>query len=88
MPTKAEIVNVILKGLGRRPTKYLFRWTPTLKNPFHFDLLEVSKCEIDGGVVTPTMPQRLRPLHAGHRIGDPKVYSLWEFAKVQLRFIR
>lgn len=88
MATKSEIVNAILKGLGRRPTRFLFRWKPTFSNPFTFDLLEVSKCETDGGVVTPTMPQSLRPLHAGHRIKDPKMYSFWELLQVQLRIIR
>ena len=86
--TKSEIFGAILKGLGRRPTKYLFRWEPTLKNPLKFGLLEVSKCDTDGGVVTPTMPQRLRPIHAGHRIKDPRIYSLFEVLKVQLRVIR
>jgi len=80
-------MNAILKGLGQRPTRYLLRWTPSLKNPFHFDLLEVSRCQTDGGVVTPTMPQRLRPLHAGHRIVDPSHFSIWEFFKVQMRLI-
>lgn len=88
MATKAEIVNAVLKGIGRRPTSHLIRWDPTFKNPFHFGLVEVSKCETDGGVVTPTMPQHLRPLHAGHHIKNPKMYSFWEFFQVQLRLIR
>jgi hypothetical protein len=88
MATKAEIANAVLKGLGRRPTRFLFRWEPTWKNPFRFGLLEVSKCETDGGVVTPTMSQRLRPLHAGHKIKDPKMYSIIEFLGVQIRLIR
>lgn len=86
--TRSEIINGILKGLGRRPTSYLLRWNPSFKNPFYFDLVEVSKCETDGGVVTPTMPQHLRPLHAGHRMKNPKMYSLWELLQVQLRVIR
>lgn len=88
MATKVEITNAILKGLGRRPTSYLFRWRPSWKNLFHFELLEVSKCETDGGVVTPTMPQHLRPLHAGHRIKNPGMYSFWEVLKVQMRLIQ
>lgn len=88
MATKSEIVNAVLKGTGRRPTSFLFRWEPTLKNPFRLGLQEVSKCETDGGVVTPTMPQRLRPLHAGHKIMNPKMYSLWELFQVQVRLIR
>lgn len=88
MATKAEIVNAVLKGLGRRPTKYLFRWEPTWKHPFKFGLLEVLKCGTDGGVVTPTMPQHLRPLHGGHKIKDPSMFSLWELFQVQTRLIR
>lgn len=88
MATKAEVANAILKGLGRRPTRYLFRWTPSWKNPFSFSLLEVSKCDTDGEVVTPTMPQSLRPLHGGHKIKDPQVYSFWELLQVQMRIIR
>lgn len=86
--TKTEIRNAILKGLGIRPTSFLFRWEPTLKNPFNLGLLEVAKCETDGGVVTQNMPQHLRPIHAGHHIRNPKMYSFWELAKVQLRLIR
>jgi hypothetical protein len=85
--TKAEIANAILKGTGRRPTKFLFRWEPTWKNPLHVGLLEVSKCELDGGVVTTTMPQHSRSLHLGHKVLDPRVYSVWEFLQVQLRLI-
>ncbi len=88
MATKTEIVNAILKGLGRRPTRYLFRWEPTWKNPFKFGLIEVSKCGADGGVVTTTMPQLLRSQHAGHKILSPKFYSLWEILMVQMRVIR
>lgn len=86
--TKTEIVNGILKGLGRRPTSFLFRWNPTFKNPFRFDLLEVSKCETDGGVVTPTMPQHRRSLHAGHEMKSPRYYGLLDLLFVQLRVIR
>lgn len=86
--TKAEVVNGILKGLGRRPTSFLLRWSPTFKNPFHFDLVEVSKCETDGGVVTSTMPQYRRSLHAGHHLKNPKYYSIFDVLKVQLRVIR
>lgn len=86
--TKAEIVNGILKGLGRRPTSFLLRWNPSFKNPFAFGLLEVSKCEVDGGVVTPTMPQHRRSFHAGHEIKSPKFYNLWDLLMVQLRVIQ
>ena len=86
--SRSEIVNAILKGIGIRPTSLLLRWNPTFKNPFRFDLLEVSKCNVDGEIVTLTMAPSLRPLHAGHRIGSPKCYSLWEFLKVQFRMIR
>lgn len=87
MATRSEIVNAILKGLGKRPTSQLLRWSPNLKNPFHFDLVEVSRCQVDGDVVTATMPQHLRPLHGGHRIGSPCYFSWWEFLKVQMRLI-
>lgn len=85
---KAEVVNAILKGLGRKPTGYLLRWSPTLKEPFRFDLLEVWKCNVDGGVVTRKSAQSPLPSHLGHEIGAPKVYSLWELMKVQMRVIR
>ncbi len=87
MASKNEIVNAVLKGLGRRPTSFLLRWSPTLKNLLRFDLVEVSKCEADGGIVTPTMPQSSRAQHAGHKMVTPRYYSLWEVFKVQLRWI-
>ena len=83
-----EIVNAILKGTGIRPTSLLLRWSPTLKNPFRFDLLEVIKCDVDGGVVTLKSAQSPRGSHAGHRLSSPKCYSLFEFLLVQLRVIR
>lgn len=86
--TMAEIVNALLKGLGRRPTSFIIRWNPTFRNPFRFDLLEVSKCETDGGIVTPTMPQHRRAVHAGHKVKNPRYYSLFEFLMVQMRVIR
>lgn len=81
-------MNAILKGFGRRPTSFLFRWNPTFKNPFNIGLLEVSKCETDGGIVTPTMSQYRRSFHAGHHMRNPKYYSLFEFLMVQLRVIQ
>lgn len=83
-----ELKKAILKGVGIWPTVFLLRWSPTLKNPFRFDLLEVLKCESDGGVVTLKSAQSPLGLHAGHRILSPRCYSLWEFLKVQLRIIR
>lgn len=80
--------RAILKGLGIYPTNYLLRWSPTLKNPVRFDLLEVMRCETDGGVVTYNMSQPLRGLHAGHKIKSPQKYSFWEFLLVQIRGIR
>lgn len=88
MATRSEVINAILRGVGRRPTSYLLRWSPSWRNLLRFDLLEVAKCETDGGVVTPTMPQHLRPLHAGHQIKNPKYYGFWDLMKVQLRLIR
>lgn len=86
--TKGELINGILKGLGRRPTSQLLRWNPTFRKPHRFDLLEVSKCEADGDVVTPTMPQHRRSVHAGHEVKSPKYYSVLDFLKVQLRIIK
>lgn len=88
MATKAEIINAFLKGIGRRPTSFLFRWKPVFKNPLNFDLVEVSKCEADGGIVTPTMPQSSRSFHAGHKMKSPNYFSLLDVLKVQLRIIR
>jgi hypothetical protein len=88
MATRSEIVNAILKGLGRRPTSNLLRWSPTWKNPLRFDLIEVSRCRADGGVVPQEMAQHLRPLHAGHHIVSPSHFSFWEFFQVQVRLIR
>ena len=85
---KSETKNAILKGLGIRPTSLLLRWSPTLRNPFRFDLLEVSKCDSDGEVVTLKGAQSPLGIHAGHHLKNPKVYSLWEFMKVQLRIIQ
>lgn len=81
-------MNGLLKGLGRRPTSQLLRWSPSFRNPFKLDLLEVSKCATDGGVVTPTMSQHRRAVHAGHEIKSPQYYSLFDLLKVQLRIIR
>lgn len=86
MATKTEIVNAVLKGIGRRPTGRLLRWNPTLKSPLQFDLIEVFRCEADGGIVT--MSQSSLGLHPGHRVLTPKYYSLWEWLKVQLRIVR
>lgn len=81
---RSEWINAVLKGVGRKPTRYLLRWTP----PFRFDLLEVMKCEADGGIVTLKSAQSPLGTHAGHKILTPRVYSWWEFLKVQLRLIR
>lgn len=86
--SKAGIVNAILKGIGQRPTSNLLRWCPTFKDPLRFDLLEVFKCEADGGVVTDKIARSPLGLHAGHRIVGPKIFSLWEWIQVQLRIIR
>lgn len=80
--------KAILKGLGRYPTCYLLRWSPSLKNPFRFDLLEVMRCETDGGIVTLNMPQSSRSLHGGHKIKSPSRYTLFELFLVQIRGIR
>jgi hypothetical protein len=85
--TKGEIINAILKGLGRRPTANLLRWSPTFKNPIAFDLLEVFRCQTDGELVTTKIAQT--PRHGGHTdIRTPGRYSWFEFLKVQLRIIR
>jgi len=85
----SEIRTAVLKGIGFYPTSFLLRWTPTLKNPVRFDLLEVMRCEADGEVVTRKSAQSPRAvLHAGHRILNPRCYSLLDFLKVQLRLIQ
>jgi len=85
--TQAEIVNALLKGLGLKPTRYLFRWSPLLKNPFHFDLLEVMRCDSDGEVMT--YKKAASPLgeHAAHKIKSPGRFSFWDLLLVQLRII-
>lgn len=88
MTQREEIKNAILKGLGLRPTSFLLRWSPAWTNPFHFDLLEVSKCDSDGEIVTRNSAQSPLGLHAGHHIKNPKCYSLFEVLKVQMRLIR
>jgi hypothetical protein len=89
MPSWSEIRTALLKGVGIWPTSFLLRWSPTFKNPFRFDLLEVMKCETDGGIVTLKSAQSPRAaLHAGHRIMNPRCYSAWDFLKVQLRIVR
>lgn len=80
-----QLVTGFMKGTGRWPTSLMLQWAPTFKNPLRFILLDVSKCNVDGGVVTKVMSQRLRSLHSGHRIGSPKMFTWWEFIKVQLR---
>lgn len=88
MATRSEIKSALLKGIGIRPTSFLLRWKPSFRKPFNFDLLEVSRCRTDGEIVTPTMPQSLRPLHGGHYVKSPCCYSFLDFLKVQLRWIR
>lgn len=84
----SELKTGILKGIGCRPTRFLLRWSPIIRNPFRFDLLEVMKCESDGGVVTLKSAQSPLGLHAGHRILSPRCYGLFDFMKVQMRIIR
>jgi hypothetical protein len=86
--SKAEILNGILKGLGRRPTRYLFRWSPGLKNPFNFSLLEVMRCGSDGEIVTYKSAQSPLGTHASHTVKSPGRFSLLELLMVQMRVIR
>lgn len=86
--TRKEIMNAVLRGLGIRPTFFLLRWNPTLKNPFHFDLVEIMKCSADGGIVTNKSAQSPRGEHLGHRILSPNYFGFLDFLKVQLRIIR
>lgn len=85
--TKVEIINGILKGTGRRPTRYLLRWKPSLKNLLTFDLLEIMRCGSDGEVVTYQSAQSPLGTHASHTIKSPGRFSLWELLMVQLRII-
>lgn len=86
--TKAEVINAIMKGLGLRPTRYLFRWSPTLRNPFHFDLLEVMRCDSDGEMMTYKKASSPLGNHASHRVKSPGRYSLLELLMVQTRVIQ
>lgn len=88
MASRGEIVNAVLKGIGFRPTCFLLRWSPTLKNWFRFTLLEVMKCDADGGIVTLKSAQSPVGTHSGHKIKSPQCYSLFQFLLVQLRVIR
>ena len=86
--TKAELINGLMKGLGKRPTRYLFRWCPTLKNPVQFDLLEVMRCDTDGEMMT--YKKAASPLgnHASHKVKSPGRFSLMELLMVQMRIIQ
>lgn len=86
--TNLEIKNAILKGLGRRPTSFILRWSPTLKNIFNFELLEIMRCDTDGGIVTYKSAQSPVGDHLGHKIKSPGYYSLWEVFQIQLRIIQ
>lgn len=89
MASWAEIRTAISKGCGFKPTSFLLRWSPSFRNPIHFDLVEVSKCEADGGIVTRKLAQSPRAVeHLGHRIKSPGYFSFWTFLKVQLRMIQ
>lgn len=83
-----ELWTAILKGTGFLPTKYLWAWTPSFKNPFNFELVEVQRCETDGTAFGTKMPQSSRRLHGGHKFKQPKKYSLWELFLVQIREIK
>lgn len=85
--TKVEIINGVLKGLGLRPTRFLFRWSPKLKNPLNFDLLEVMRCGSDGEIVTYKSAQSPLGTHASHTIKSPGRFSVLEFLMVQTRII-
>jgi hypothetical protein len=86
--TTVELLNGILKGIGFRPTSFLLRWSPSFKNPFSFDLVEVMKCATDGGIVTKKSAQSSLGTHVGHHVKSPGRYGLFEFLLVQLRVIQ
>lgn len=86
---KPEIRSAILKGIGLLPTHYALRWSPSLMNPFRFDLLELQRCETDGGLVNcNNSSQDSLRLHPGHRLKDPITFSPFEFLLIQLRIIK
>lgn len=86
---KGELKQAILKGIGRKPTSWLLRWTPTFREPFQFDLVEVMRCDTDGGIVTRRMAQSPRAVdHVGHKLKSPSYFSVLDFLKVQLRIIQ
>lgn len=86
--TKAERINGLLKGIGQRPTRFLLRYSPTLKNPLRFDLLEVMRCDADGDVMTYKKATHPLGVHAGHKVKSPSCFSWWDFLLVQLRIIQ
>lgn len=83
----AELKNAFLKGIGKRPTRYVFRYSPTWKNPFQFDLLEIMRCDADGDVITYKKASHPLGIHAGHRVKSPGKFSFFELLLVQLRAI-
>lgn len=73
-----EYFNAYLKVVGLFvPTKYVWR-------PFG-ELLEIDRCDADGGLVTNSQVSLSR--HAGHRMHQPTVISLFEMIKIWTRVI-
>lgn len=81
--------RAILKGFGFYPTHYALRYSPTLKNPFRFDLVQLQRCRTDGALLNyENTSLALLSLHPGHFLVDPVTFSLWEFFLIQVRIIR
>lgn len=83
-----EIIHGLMKGLGMKPTRFLLRWSPTFKNPVHFDLLEVMRCDSDGEVMTYKKASSPLGDHASHRVKSPGRFSFWDVFLVQIRVIQ
>lgn len=84
-----QIKRALFKGIGVYPTHYAIRWSPSFKNPFNLDLIELQRCQTDGVLLScKNNSEALLSLHAGHQLKDPVTFSLWEFFLVQIRWIK
>lgn len=77
--TLKEYLNAYLKVAGIFvPTRYIWR-------PFG-ELLEVDRCDADGGLVS--YSQRSLSRHAGHQMRSPVIISVFEMILIWVRIIR
>lgn len=74
-----DYIRAYIKASGLFiPTRYIWR-------PFG-ELLEVDRCGADGGLVTGSQASLSR--HAGHRLNQPVLISVFELILVWIRVIR